>query len=199
MSFSRRLRFRTLTLLALLFPLSVAGCGGSPSADERIADAMKKTGQTRNEVYPLAGKVTIDGGPPNLASPNRLVVMLNDPSKPDVPVGSRPYVEAHENGEFAFTTYHKDDGCLPGKYILTFAVLRKKFRTGLVGPDQLNNLYNDPEKNAERFAIDHQAPGNASYAFNLEIAGKELGTPGPKSITELLDDRNTSSLRDRKK
>jgi hypothetical protein len=79
---------------------------------------------------------------------------------------------------------------VPGKYVLTFALLKQKGKFGLVGPDRLNNLYNDPDKNAtvEGFTIDHQAPGKSDYVFDLKVAGKDAGTLGPHSITNIVDE-----------
>ena len=51
---------------------------------------------------------------------------------------------------------------------------------GFVGPDQLMNLYSDPDTNGQipEFKIDHKPPGKKDYAFNLAVAGKEPAEPG---------------------
>ncbi len=117
--------------------------------------------------------------------------MLNDPEKLDVPPAKRRYVETTPSGDFSFSTYEPQDGIKPGKYVLTFAILKERGKFGMVGPDKLNNLYNDPDKNADiaEFKIDHKAPGKSDYSFNLELAGREAATPGPHSITNTIDER----------
>ena len=135
----------------------------------------------------MAGKVTIDGQPAHYVKPQRLVMMLYDPKRPDIPPFKRTCKDISGEGTFSFGTYAKGDGLPSGKFIVAFAVLEVTNR-GLLGPDQLNNLYNDPEKNAgiPEFTIDHQAPGKRDYVFDLKVAGREgLVTPGAKALTEL--------------
>ena len=101
---------------------------------------------TGTSLYPIAGTVTIDGVPPTFDEQRKhLVLMLYDPKKPDLPVGKRPHCLAREDGTFRFT----EDGIEPGHYVLLFAVLRRKGQGNFIGPDQLNNLYNDPDVNAK--------------------------------------------------
>jgi hypothetical protein len=38
-----------------------------------------------------------------------------------------------------------------------------------------------------QFVVDQKAPGKSDYVLNLETAGKESGSPGPKALTELPD------------
>jgi hypothetical protein len=186
----RRLDDQKLSLFAaLMLLISVGGCSGTQSADQALNKALANAGQQREKIYPLAGTVTIDGQSPHFDKPAyKLTVILNDPQSPDAPIRERPYVVADSHGGFAFETYFNGDGVKPGKYILTFAVLRKKSKTGYVGPDQLKNLYNGPDQNstAPDFVIDHQAPGKTDYTFNLAIAGKEAAKPGPHALTEIL-------------
>ena len=130
--------------------------------------------------------MTIDGQPPQTRG-NPLVVMLNDLSKPDVPFRQRPHVQVKEDGQFAFDTYTHGDGVCAGKYVVTIAQFTYNKKKGLLGPDQLKNLYNDFDKNSEikDFIIDHQSPGRKNYLFALEVAGKEPLPPGPHALTEL--------------
>jgi hypothetical protein len=167
--------------------LTAVGCTGN--ADRALEEALNASGQTRTIVYPFAGKVTIDGEPPKLERRQRLVVMLNDSAHSEVPTAQRTYVIAGPEGEFAFGTYKSDDGVAPGKYVVTFAVFKRRGNAGLEGPDALQNLYNDPEKNAgfSELVIDHKAPGSFAYEFWLTIAGKDAGTLGPHSLTNLRD------------
>jgi hypothetical protein len=82
------------------------------------------------------------------------------------------------------------DGMVPEPFTLVMLWDPKKpgGRLGnFDGPDLLNNLYNDPDKNAAdpEFQITVSEPGKSDYHFNLGIAGKPSGTPGPHAVTEL--------------
>lgn len=175
----RRSASRRLWLVASLAALVAVGCPQQKSADEATDAALKAQGLTKEAVCPLAGKVTVDGQTPQSQPKiNPIVVVLNDTSKPDVPPRDRRRVELNPQGEFAFNTYKAGDGVPPGKYVVTFAQFKYNKKKGLLGPDQLKNLYNDPDKNAQKtgFVIDHQPSGKTDYLFNLEIQGKEAGT-----------------------
>jgi hypothetical protein len=177
-----RFRFRSIGLVCACAVVA-AGCG--KPVKESLPAGFKQNGQIPAKVYPFAGKITIDGQPPRVAWPDRLLVMLTDPSNPILV--NRPCRQCNDAGEFAFGTYTKDDGVSARKYAVTFAVLRITPR-GLVGPDQLKNLYNDPDKNQQipEFNIDHEAPGKRDYLFDLKVAGQEGNdSPGPKALTEL--------------
>lgn len=183
---------RSTTLLSLGLGAACTffaiGCGGGPSADQALAVRLKQEKITRQEVFPLAGHVTIDGHPPG-SDTNVVVLVLNDTKSPQVPVDKRPRITCTPAGEFSFTTYLGDDGFPAGDYVVTFAMLADTKR-GLLGPDQLKNLYNDPEKNKSiaEFHIDHKAPGRKDYAFDLKLAGKEpVEPPGQFALTGLAD------------
>ncbi len=186
----RRFAFQKFALLASSALLLSSGCFGSRSADQALTNALAQAGQQKEPIYPLAGNVTIDGLPPHFEKHEALIVMLNEPEKLDTPPTTRRYVETTPSGEFCFSTYEPRDGTKPGKYILTFAILREKGKFGLIGPDKLNNLYNDPDKNSSipELTIDHQAPGKSGYSFNLEVAGKEPASPGPHAITRIVQE-----------
>jgi hypothetical protein len=173
------------TFLASIALVILAGCEHTATVDEGIDKAL--AGAKREKVYPLAGKITIDGQVPTRAR-DRLVIMLNDPQKLDIPSREKTRTEANEQGEFSFTSYVKNDGIKAGTYVLTFAILSKEGKLGLVGPDKLNNLYNDPDKNSNipEFKIDHQSP-KTDYSFNLVTAGKEKQEAGPHALTTLVD------------
>jgi hypothetical protein len=191
MLFGNHLNFNHLGLVAALAGLLAAGCGGGPSAEQALNRAMADAGKVKGAVYPLAGKVTIDSQAPQFDKPSyRLVVVLNDPDKPDVPAIQRPHVEVNKEGEFAFSTYGRGDGVKPGKYVLTFAVFQHKMKLGYIPPDQLHNLYSDPDANAKNpeFVIDHKAPGKRDYNFNLQVAGKAPAEPGPHALNGLMDE-----------
>jgi hypothetical protein len=182
---------QTLTVVVAGALFALAGCG--KSSDKASLEALlKESGDNRDRVYPLAGRVTIDGQPAHFVKPQRLVMMLYDPSRPDLPPFKRPCKDVSAEGTFAFGTYTKADGLPPGKFVVAFAVLEVTNR-GLLGPDQLNNLYNDPERNEQfpEFHIDHQAPGREDYVFDLKLAGKEaVRVAGPKALTELRPQGN---------
>lgn len=137
---------------------------------------------TATPLYPIAGMVTIDGLPPTFDDPKKhLIVTLYDPQKPDE---KHLHCLARPDGTFKFT----EDGIGPGHYVLAFAVLRRKGPGNFVGPDALNNLYNDPDANQKdaTFVIEHQAPGKKSYEFNLDVAGRPpIESPGPHAVTKV--------------
>ena len=153
---------------------------------ERIDAEIRRTGKSRDAVFPLAGQVLLDGRPVELKKASqKLIVMLNDAALPDVPIGARRFVECGPDGRFVFSTYLDADGVPPGHYIVTFAQLTYKKKRGHCGPDALKNLYNDPDENSKSadFNIDHHAPGKTDYLFDLQIAGKEpITSPGPKAL-----------------
>jgi hypothetical protein len=179
---------RTLQVVGVIVAGAVFATGCGKSADHASLEALlKQSGDNRASLYPLAGKVTIDGEPAHYVKPQRLVMMLFDPTRPDMPLFKRPCKDVGAEGTFAFGTYAKGDGLPAGKFIVTFAVLEVTNR-GLLGPDQLKNLYNDPEKNDKfpEFHIDHQAPGKEDYVFDLKVAGREgVRTPGSRALTEV--------------
>jgi hypothetical protein len=192
------LHLNRIYLVAALAGLLAVGCGSS-GADEALNKSLKDAGQTRNTVYPFAGKVTIDRDPPKLERGYWLVVVLNDPEKLDTPILNKPHVEANQSGEFKFTTYGESDGIKPGKYIVTFGVYKSQRNAGYIPPDKLHNLYNDPDENAKNpeFVIDHKAPGKKDYEFNLMVKGKEPVTePGPHAlINGVMDERVPAARR----
>jgi len=196
MPLPNHLSFGRLGLVAALAGSLAVGCGSG--ADEALNKALKDSGKTKDAVYPFAGKVTIDGDPPKLERGYRLVVVLNDPEKLDTPTIKKLHVEADENGEFKFTTYGQNDGIRPGKYILTFGVYKNQRILGLVPPDQLHNLYTDPDENTKipELVIDHKAPGKKDYQFNLEVAGKEpVAEPGLHALNGVMDENDPGARR----
>jgi hypothetical protein len=164
----------------ILVLAAAAGCSSHQSPEQRIKIALEQAGMTGTSLYPIAGIVTIDGLTPAFDDPKkRLVITLYNPQKPDT---KHLHTMVKADGSFRFT----EDGIGPGHYVLAFAVLRRKGPQNFVGPDGLNNLYNDPDVNATKFpqfVIDHQAPGKKDYEFNLEVAGKDpISSPGPHAV-----------------
>jgi hypothetical protein len=174
------------TALAVLC-LAAAGCNKTQTSQQAL-DAQLQTLHIQKEpLGPFAGRVTIDGQPPAIERGKSLVVILYDPKNPE----KRPqYAACHKDGRFSFYTYSTGDGVRLGSYVVLFAGLRFSRQKGLVGPDGLKNLYNDPDKNAQDkdFVVTVDAHGKTDYDFNLQIAGKEPGTPGPHSVTEIRKD-----------
>jgi hypothetical protein len=180
-----------LALGVVALALCCVGCG-PPNPQQRINAELERTGQKLAAVAPLSGRVTIDGQPPSSIlkdKSQKLVVMLCDVSKPDQRPDHRPHVNANPDGSFRFASYGIDDGVPPATYVFVFAVLTDQRKQGYVGPDELKNLYNDPEKNEKipDFKIDHKAPGKSDYEFNLKLAGNENPTPGSKALTSIND------------
>lgn len=190
MSFGRCSYRGHLALLSWIAVFGIVGCSGSQSSEKALDNALGQAKMTKGTVYPLGGKVTIDGQAPQLDRGQRLVVVLTDVTKPDQKAYDKPRVECDPQGEFFFSTYDRGDGIAAGTYVLSFGVFEYNMKKGLLGPDRLKNLYNDPDKNAQiaEFKIDHKAPGKKDYAFDLQTAGKEpVTSPGPKAITSLSD------------
>jgi hypothetical protein len=172
---------------AVLAAMACVGCGPK-SGEQRMDEVLSATGQQKDRVLPLAGHVTIDGGAAPVNKRTRFVVLLYDLAKPQAIPEKWPHVFVEPNGDFQFSHYGIGDGVPPGNYVFVFAVLTDRKKKGLVGPDQLKNLYNDPEKNEKKpgFKIDHNGP-KKDYSFDLAVAGQEEGTTGPKSVTLLRD------------
>jgi hypothetical protein len=189
MCLQRHSASRRCGLLGGFVLLFVAGCSGSPSANQALQKSMDVSGFKREDVYPLAGKVTVDGLPPQVSDDEKVVVALNDAAKPSSAALSGPHTIVGKDGEFAFKTYADGDGVKPGTYILTIAKLKAQRKKGLVGPDGFHNLYNDAERNAKEhpeFKIDHKAPGKKDYVLDLKIAGVEPVQPGAGALTHIV-------------
>jgi hypothetical protein len=198
-----------------------ATAGNSPAALPQTGKA-EKTGTpdfNRNRVFQVlpvakfAGRVTIDGKPPREGG--KLFVFLTDPEHLDENArGTLPklYTVCDADGRFAFGTYdlkNKNDGVVAGKYVVTFAQLRRfipknpnaKAKTASARekrpggyekyslPDDLQNLYSDPDRNAKSptFRLDLQPPGKDDYQFDLAVAGKApLPKAAPHAVTYMV-------------
>jgi hypothetical protein len=176
-------------ILAGFALLATSGCGHL-SAEQRLGAQLKAANVSKHDAFPLAGKVLVDGLPAHTASSGqRTVVVLFDRAKPDLAVDQRPIAECNSEGEFSFQTYGNDDGVAAGQYVVTIAQLPLENRAaaGSGNLDELKNLYNDPDKNAQRsgFVIDHKSPGKRDYVFELKVAGEEpVTTPAPRAVTK---------------
>jgi len=189
----RALGLKVLTAV-LLFAVMLSGCSRRKSA-EQLVDQFFQDNPTakRFNLARFAGRVTIDGMPPEKKPNTRLFILLNDPEHPErLPTR---HMEVADDGTFSFMTYLSGDGVPVGKYIVEFAQLHAPRvvaqRGGLggrlyKGPDDLKNLYNDPDKNKEikDFIVDVQPPGRNDYEFNLAVAGKDpVVAPGKHAAT----------------
>jgi hypothetical protein len=185
-----------MSVAACLFLVAAfQGCNGSPQA--------KETGFKQEDFAKLVGRVTVDGQPP--AEDLSLVVILNDPEHLDATAnGKRPKLFAVCDAKGNFAMMPK-----PGKYIVTFVELHQgdarlsaKLASGggrgpggpmrggssLQPPDELKNLYNDPDTNAneEKFKLDLKLPGQEDYQIDLALTGKQpVETPRPHAVTQL--------------
>src|SRR5579863_3317757 len=177
-----KLGWQIAGILMAAASLAASGCGKHSSAEEALGVALKDAGQTKVAVYPLSGTVRIDGKVPEYDHRRPIFVVITDPQNPK----QTDYVECDHQGRFAFHTYAESDGYRPGTYVFAFVQLMKS-RHRTLGPDRLGNLYNDPERNAQKqgFKIEHKAPGKTDYVFDLMVQGAEPVAPGPKAILNL--------------
>lgn len=187
-------RVAALCVLAIA-PQGCIGQRGHKDAAAAVEDYFKSTpGAKRETLGRFAGKVMIDGMPPEKGGDYKLFILLNNPEQPKK-LPTR-YMQVADDGTFDFMTYLARDGVPVGKYVVEFAHLhlpRQRSWQGVgmariyVGPDRLNNLYNDPEKNKQNkeFLVEVTEPGRSDYLFNLSVAGKPVATPGPYSATRI--------------
>jgi hypothetical protein len=198
-----------LALGGLLLALAT-GCDRLQTAEQARQRQIHEHPQFElpSAVAKFAGRVTVDGKPPKRNC--RLFVILNDPRHLEQTAnGERPrlFVACESNGDFSFTTYQPHDGVVAGKYVVTFVELHRIFygpstraiRTSPLTPgperypqpDELHNLYNDPDKNAkiDEFVIDLQPPGSSHHNFALVVAGKKpVHRPGPNAVVGVAEE-----------
>jgi hypothetical protein len=163
--------------------LAAAGCNKTQTTQEALDSQLQTLHLQKEPLAPFGGKVTIDNQAPNVPRGQGLYVILYDPKNP---AKKLQRIACRKDGSFSFYTYTTGDGARVGSYVVLFAELRSSRERGLVGPDGLNNLYNDPDK--KEFVVSVEAPGKTDYEFNLKIAGKEAATPGPHAVTEIRKD-----------
>jgi hypothetical protein len=184
---NRRGASSVLAILAFVNVL-LAGCSSGQSTDQAVDAQLKSLHLERAPLGRFAGKVTVDGQSPTVDRGKALVVMLYDQTHPEK---NKPalYTTCKKDGSFSFYTYTAGDGVPLGTYVVLFAELNVNRGKGLVQPDALKNLFDDPDKNYENkdLVVTVSAGGKTDYDFNLEMAGKDpVATPGPHAITEIL-------------
>jgi hypothetical protein len=179
------------TSLALVALTSLtAGCSSHQTSQQALDAQLQTLHMDKANLGKFAGKVTIDGLPPQVERGKKLLVFLYDQNHKDK---SKPplYAQCGADGRFSFYTYTGNDGVPVGTYVVLFAELTASRSKGLVQPDGLKNLYNDPDKNMQdpNFVVSVKQPGRTDYDFNLELAGKEpVASPGANAIKEIRKD-----------
>jgi hypothetical protein len=101
-------------------------------------------------VYPVRGRVTIDGRP--LADAFVVLHLL----KGDVPGDQRPLAYTDADGRFAMTTFRPADGAPPGDYALTVELRAPRTVGEEVvrdGPNLLPARYSRPETSGLRCTV----------------------------------------------
>jgi hypothetical protein len=119
---------RALQVIASLAVVVLVSCGD---------------GRNLHKVYPVKGKVLVNGQPANECR-----ILLNRTFDDDHPFRVTPQGLTDQNGQFQITSYHPHDGAPEGEYVVT---IEWRERTGLTkmnfdGPDQLNGAYAKVEK-----------------------------------------------------
>jgi hypothetical protein len=191
-----RVPTRSLICLAACFVVAAVlqGCSKNQTAESALDAQLSSAKISKQALAKFAGKVLVDGQPVT-AKDLQVVVILNNANHLDENAHAavpKLYEFVHDDGSFSFHTYEKGDGVPAGKYVVTFIEFHLnahgRFRTmALRGPDELKNLYSDPDKNKDipDFNIDLTAPGKTDYEFNLAVAGKEgPSQPGPNAVTQ---------------
>jgi hypothetical protein len=185
--------------LALLILAAVAleGCSQKSSREQEYSKNNPRAAE-QPPVGKFAGHVTVDGV--SQLGTDKLFVFLNDPQHLEKWTYLTP---CKQDGRFEFMTYFPGDGVRLGKYVVGFVALRALTKakgggpaggpTPYRGPDGLKNLYNDPDKNkdVQEFVVEVTQPGRTDYEFNLTVAGKDAGVPGPhavKAVSEAAGD-----------
>jgi len=191
-------RSRKCLAACLVAAAFVEGCG-TQSAQQALDRQFQEHPEFKKlTLAKFSGHVTVDGQSPS--QDNQLFVILNDPAHlEEAAHGKTPklFASCDAEGKFSFSTYIAGDGVVAGKYVVTFVELRRPVKSVrpamsqliFVPPDELKNLYNDPNANAkeDRFNLDLQPPGKNDYEFDLAVAGRDpVVTPGPGAWTTIV-------------
>ncbi len=126
------LRNRLPFPILLGFVLAFGGCGGDD-------------GPT---VYPVSGKVLVDGKP--AAKAQVTFHRMSEPASKEI-----PFAETDADGSFRPSTRLTGDGAPAGDYTLTILWPEIKVDRGeeVAGPDRLGNKYSDPRASSLKVTI----------------------------------------------
>jgi hypothetical protein len=196
-----------LITCALVAPI-VCGCDRGASGTTADDDFLKHADFPKATLAKFSGKVSIDGKPPK--KDYKVFVILTDPKHLDENsqgVLPKYFSACDDEGKFGFSTYVRQDGVPAHQYVVTFLGLRSysggapaggkalkggtPAKTGGVRygpPDELKNLYSDPDKNLKeaKFLLDLQPSGKGEYDFDLAVAGKPpVAEPGPHAVRRI--------------
>lgn len=106
-------------------------------------------------VYPVQGKVALDGKP----TPGAFVVF--HPKNASDAHSPRPSAYVDKDGLFRLTTFKSQDGAPPGEYVVTVE-LRQTVKNGdeiQLGPNQLPGQYSQPQTSTLLAKV-NEAPSN---------------------------------------
>jgi len=176
----------------------VEGCGGNQTAEQALDRQFQQHPEFKKATLAkFSGRVTVDGMPPAKEA-QVFVILFNLQHLEEAAHSKAPKLFAlcNPEGKFSFRTYLAGDGVVAGKYVVTFVALHRPAKSGhrVMGgaffspPDELKNLYNDPDQNVkdEKFNLDLQSPGKGDYEFDLAVAGMQpVETPGPNAWTRI--------------
>jgi len=101
----------------------------------------------REETYPVAGEVYVDGNPAA-----GLQVTCHSVEGLDTEMGWVCQGMTNEEGKFEINTYEAGDGVPEGDYVVTFLWGKTNFASMQYGgPYQLKGRYTDPKKSEHKF------------------------------------------------
>jgi hypothetical protein len=108
-----------------------------------LAQASCGDGRNLHKVYPVKGKILVNGQPANECQ-----IYLNRTFEDNHPFRVTPQGLTNENGEFQITSYYSHDGAPEGEYVVT---IEWRERSGMMkenfeGPDRLGAAYAKVEK-----------------------------------------------------
>jgi hypothetical protein len=123
-------------------------------------------GDGRKPVYPVHGKVLVDGKPAHEG------FVYFHPADDNDPEPGNAFGQIDEKGDFALSTYVSGDGAPSGNYVIT---IEWRERSGLLknnfeGKDRLGMRYADPKKSEFRFTVEKK-PLNEVPPFELSLKG----------------------------
>jgi hypothetical protein len=122
-----------------VFALWFSGCGPKPPQ-----------GEPRYKTTPVTGIVQIDGQP----VAGVIVTFVVEPGTSEL--ARNATAQTDEEGQFAATTYTKDDGLPAGTYALTFKWKEVGFAKG--DRDKLKSAYANPKSSQTKVTVEDDVP-----------------------------------------